>query len=79
MTALTDDDFRSAYAGRRVCVTGGAGFIGSHLCHALARHGARVRVIDDLSHGLRENLRLSLLQSPYMRSHNNLRDRPAER
>ncbi len=57
MTALTDVDFRSAYEGRRVCVTGGAGFIGSHLCHGLVRHGARVRVIDDLSQGLRENLR----------------------
>ena len=57
MTALTDVDFRSAYDGQRVCVTGGAGFIGSHLCHGLVRHGARVRVIDDLSQGLRENLR----------------------
>jgi UDP-glucose 4-epimerase len=57
MTSPTTVDFRSAYAGRGVCVTGGAGFIGSHLCDALARHGARVRVIDDLSHGLRENLR----------------------
>jgi UDP-glucose 4-epimerase len=49
-------DFQSAYAGRCACVTGGAGFIGSHLCGALVRHGARVRVIDDLSHGRRENL-----------------------
>ena len=53
---LQDIDFRSAYAGQRVCVTGGAGFIGSHLCDALVHHGARVRVIDDLSRGRRENL-----------------------
>ncbi len=39
-----------------MCVTGGAGFIGSHLCEALAGLGARVSVIDDLSSGLRENL-----------------------
>lgn len=37
-------------------VTGGAGFIGSHLAAALAANGARVRVIDDLSTGYRENL-----------------------
>ena len=48
--------FASFYRGRRVCVTGGAGFIGSHLCDALLQHGAIVSVIDDLSNGLRENL-----------------------
>src|SRR5712675_1258861 len=37
-------------------VTGGAGFIGSHIAAALIDHGARVRVIDDLSTGHRENL-----------------------
>ena len=37
-------------------VTGGAGFIGSHIAAALSERGARVRVIDDLSTGHRENL-----------------------
>lgn len=37
-------------------VTGGAGFIGSHIAAALAASGAHVRVIDDLSTGYRENL-----------------------
>lgn len=37
-------------------VTGGAGFIGSHLAAALKQKGARVRIIDDLSTGYRENL-----------------------
>lgn len=37
-------------------VTGGAGFIGSHLAASLMDRGARVRVIDDLSTGHRENL-----------------------
>jgi nucleoside-diphosphate-sugar epimerase len=39
-----------------VLVTGGAGFIGSHIAEALLAAGARVRVIDDLSTGHRENL-----------------------
>jgi UDP-glucose 4-epimerase len=37
-------------------VTGGAGFIGSHLCHALVNRGDTVRVLDDLSTGRRSNL-----------------------
>jgi UDP-N-acetylglucosamine/UDP-N-acetyl-alpha-D-glucosaminouronate 4-epimerase len=39
-----------------VLVTGGAGFIGSHIASALAIAGAKVRIIDDLSTGYRENL-----------------------
>lgn len=37
-------------------VTGGCGFIGSHLCAALVSAGHRVRVLDNLSTGRRENL-----------------------
>ncbi len=37
-------------------VTGGAGFIGSHLCEALLARGDIVRVLDDLSTGKYENL-----------------------
>jgi nucleoside-diphosphate-sugar epimerase len=37
-------------------VTGGAGFIGSHIASGLIRAGARVRIIDDLSTGYRENI-----------------------
>jgi UDP-glucose 4-epimerase len=39
-----------------VLVTGGAGFIGSHLADALVERGEDVIVIDDLSTGVRENL-----------------------
>jgi UDP-glucose 4-epimerase len=39
-----------------VLVTGGAGFIGSHLVEGLVGAGFRVRVLDDLATGRRENL-----------------------
>ena len=38
----------------RVLVTGGAGYIGSHMAHALADRGDRVVVLDDLSTGVRD-------------------------
>jgi UDP-glucose 4-epimerase len=41
---------------RTFLVTGGAGFIGSHIAEALAKRGDRVRVFDNLSSGHRKNL-----------------------
>ena len=41
---------------QRVLITGGAGFIGSHLAEALVAAGREVFVIDDLSTGSRANL-----------------------
>jgi UDP-glucose 4-epimerase len=41
---------------RTFLVTGGAGFIGSHIVEALVRRGDRVRVLDNLCTGHRENL-----------------------
>jgi nucleoside-diphosphate-sugar epimerase len=46
-------DWRS----RKVLVTGGASFIGSHLVDALLDRGASVRVVDNLSSGRLENIR----------------------
>ncbi|HPJ69319.1 MAG TPA: GDP-mannose 4,6-dehydratase, partial [Candidatus Mcinerneyibacteriales bacterium] len=37
-------------------VTGGCGFIGSHIAEALALRGERVRILDDLSTGHEENI-----------------------
>ncbi len=45
-----------AARGGSVCITGGAGFIGSHLADAFLARGWRVLVIDDLSTGRRQNL-----------------------
>ncbi len=49
------------WQGRKVLVTGGASFIGSHLVDALIACGARVRVVDDLSSGKLENIQQPLL------------------
>lgn len=49
-----EERLRGTY--RRVCVTGGAGFIGSHLVDGLRRAGLKVVVLDDLSTGRTENL-----------------------
>jgi UDP-glucose 4-epimerase len=55
-----------AFSGTRVLVTGGAGFIGSHLCEALATLGAEITALDDLTGGTPANLdgfpRVTLLQ-----------------
>lgn len=49
--------FCEYYKGKEVLVTGGAGFIGSHLVEALVAAGARVSVLDNFSTGTVENLR----------------------
>src|SRR5436309_10556034 len=44
------------YGALRAIVTGGAGFIGSHVAEALVARGDEVHVLDDLSAGKRENV-----------------------
>jgi UDP-glucose 4-epimerase len=40
----------------RILITGGAGFIGSHLCDALLRDGHQVSILDNMSTGSRANI-----------------------
>lgn len=49
-------DPKSERRSRRSLVTGGAGFIGSHLCEALLERGDRVMVLDNLSTGSFANI-----------------------
>jgi UDP-glucose 4-epimerase len=50
------NDYRTPGARRVVLVTGGAGFIGSHLTDALLDRGLTVRVLDNLCTGSRQNV-----------------------
>lgn len=59
----------------KVLVTGGAGFIGSHLCEALVGLGHRVVAVDDLSLGRMENLKTLLGQASLDFHHQDVRDR----
>ncbi|PVX29355.1 UDP-glucuronic acid decarboxylase family protein [Sphingomonas pokkalii] len=50
---------------KRIAVTGGAGFVGSHLCEALLARGHEVLCIDNFSTGARNNLQSMLDQSRF--------------
>ena len=50
------NDYLEKYRGQLVLVTGGAGHIGSNLTYSLAKLGARVIIIDDLSSAERWNV-----------------------
>ncbi len=49
---------------KRILVTGGAGFLGSHLCSRLLKHGHEVLCLDNYFTGNKENI-LHLLENPF--------------
>jgi len=49
--------------GKQILITGGAGFLGSHLCEKLLKDGCEVLCIDNLFTGERNNI-ASLLSNP---------------
>jgi len=70
---MTDLERAAFWRGKRVLVTGGAGFLGSALCHALARHGARVTALDAMLPDGGAN-RANLEGAPVMLVRGDLRD-----
>lgn len=60
--------------GKTVLVTGGAGFIGSHLTDALLAAGCHVRVLDNFSTGHRENLSSALEDPAFTLIEGDIRD-----
>lgn len=69
-----DDKLPGLPADALFLVTGGAGFIGSHLCAALLEAGARVRSLDDLSNGSEANAELFAGQPGYTFIRGDIRD-----
>ena len=58
----------SSYKNKRILVTGGAGFIGSHLTEKLISLGAHVTVLDNLTHGTLDNLRKVIHQINFLQT-----------
>ena len=58
----------------KVLVTGGAGFIGSHLCEAILEMGYKVRCLDDLSTGNTKHIDLFLDNPNYSFIKGDLKD-----
>jgi UDP-glucuronate decarboxylase len=49
---------------KRILVTGGAGFIGSHLCERLLRDGNEVICLDNFFTGTKQNI-IHLMDNPF--------------
>lgn len=59
---------------KKILVTGGAGFIGSHICDALLNLGANVLCLDNLSTGKKENIKSALADPNFTFIQGDIRD-----
>lgn len=64
---------------RKVLVTGGASFIGSHLVQALVNRGANIRVVDNLSSGKLENIETEIAEGSIQFIQGDLREQTIAR
>ncbi|MDY6935053.1 MAG: UDP-glucuronic acid decarboxylase family protein [Spirochaetota bacterium] len=53
---MSNDEYEMRYSNKRILVTGGAGFIGSHLCEVLLKGSNDVLCLDNFFTGARENI-----------------------
>ena len=65
MNFLTGENLQEESAPKRILITGGAGFIGSHLCDTLLADGHQVVAIDNLSTGKLSNIQHLLSNSNF--------------
>lgn len=62
------------FAGKKILITGGAGFIGSNLCEYFLGKGARVVCLDNLSTGKKENMQTFLKNNDFQFIEGDIRD-----
>jgi nucleoside-diphosphate-sugar epimerase len=60
--------------GEKILVTGGAGFVGSHLCDRFITEGAEVVCLDDLSTGFKRNIEQLMNQERFTFIQGDVRD-----
>ncbi len=69
-----DNNLTSQLKGKKILVTGGAGFIGSNLCEFLIEHGAMVTCLDNLVTGHKHNLDAIISNSNFTFIEGDIRD-----
>ena len=57
--------YKKHFKNKTVCVTGGAGFIGSHLIKELSGYDCKIIIIDNLSTGRLNNIKEFLKKKKY--------------